>query len=274
MRVSSRIWLALAGLLITAQVTADDVTATLPSFHTFGGAAHEASPADLDTGPDYKGLRRDAYYFFGYQFAAIAVLYVMPESISSWDNEEKNDYSLSKWKYNVTHPEWDSDDWFINYVLHPYWGAAYYVRGRERGLQRTGAFWYSTILSSVYEFGLEALFEEVSIQDVFITPIGGLIVGDYFMRLRDRISQRALTTGTLSRKDKFALVMTDPLGSLNRKTDQIFGRETHVSIDTFMQTRPLISSTYSWDPYGTPTTNLPPIKGPKVAFGIRFQLRF
>jgi hypothetical protein len=260
--------------LITAQVTADNVTTSLPSFDPLGSAAHEASPADLDTGPDYKGLRRDAYYFFGYQFAAIAVLYVMPESISSWDNEEKNDYSLSKWKYNVTHPEWDSDDWFINYVLHPYWGAAYYVRGRERGLQRTGAFWYSTILSSVYEFGLEALFEEVSIQDVFITPIGGLIVGDYFLRLRDRISARALTTGKLSRKDKFTLVMTDPLGSLNRKTDQIFGRETYVSIDTFMQTRPLISSTYSWDPYGTPTTNLPPIKGPKVAFGIRFQLRF
>ncbi|MCZ6656040.1 MAG: DUF3943 domain-containing protein [Gammaproteobacteria bacterium] len=269
----AKIWVALIGLLITAQVAASDVPTTLPKFAAVGLAENAA--IDLDAGPDFEGLRRDTYYFLGYQFAAIGLLYVMPEGVSGWDGEARDEYSISSWKDNVTDIQWDSDDYFINYALHPYWGAAYYIRGRQRGLTRSGAFWFSTLLSTVYEMGLEALFEEPSIQDLIVTPVGGLLMGDYFLRLRDSISNRALATGKLTRKDKVLLSLTDPLGSLNRKADRIFGRDTQVTVDTYIQTRPLLDSTQAWQQHGTrAAASTQPNLGPKVAFGIRLQLRF
>ena len=270
--MNAKVWAALAGLLITTSATASE----LPTMTTAVSLSeYQNSASDLDAGPDYQGLRQDTYYFLGYQLAAIGVLYVMPEGVSGWDSEARDEYSISSWKDNVSDPQWDSDDYFINYVLHPYWGAAYYVRGRERGLARTGAFWFSTMLSTVYELGLESLFEEPSIQDLVVTPIGGFLMGDYFMRLRDRISDRTIATGKITRKDKMLLALTDPLGSLNRKANRIFGRETQVTVDTYVQTRPLLDSAQAWQRYGTPAAaSMQPNVGPKVAFGIRLQLRF
>ncbi|MGI9325215.1 MAG: DUF3943 domain-containing protein [Pseudomonadales bacterium] len=85
---------------------------------------------------------------------------------------------------NVRKPTWDSDDDFINYGLHPYWGATYFVRAQERGYGNKGAFWYSFALSSLYEFGAEAIFEEPSIQDFVVTPVVGSLIGTQFVRLR------------------------------------------------------------------------------------------
>ena len=44
-----------------------------------------AEPEPLAIPPDWKGVRRDTGYFLGYQFVAIAVLYVMPTSVTNWD---------------------------------------------------------------------------------------------------------------------------------------------------------------------------------------------
>jgi hypothetical protein len=101
---------------------------------------------------DGAGLWRDTKYFLGYQFGAIAILYAMPESVSGWSDEQKKDYSLSVWWEKTTHPENDSDDFYINYILHPYWGASYFVRARERGYNNWQAFGYSALLSSIFEF--------------------------------------------------------------------------------------------------------------------------
>ena len=88
--------------------------------------------ADRLNAPDRKGLRRDTLYFIGYQVATVAILYSMPESVTGWSDEQKDQYSMAVWWDNVTHPQWDSDDFYINYVLHPYWGAAYYVTAFPR----------------------------------------------------------------------------------------------------------------------------------------------
>jgi len=106
-------------------------------FLNYGSALHEDATAHSDgydwrgvppTQPDWRGVRRDTAYFLGYQFAAIAVLYIAPESISGWDSEQKQNYDFDKWRKNVSEPVWDEDRWWINYILHPYWGGAYYVR--------------------------------------------------------------------------------------------------------------------------------------------------
>lgn len=186
--------------------------------------------------PDYEGLKRDTYYLFAYQFAVIGMLYVMPEGISGWDQEAKDNYSLSTWRENVRHAEWDKDDYVINYVLHPYWGAAYYVRGRERRLSRTQAFWYSTALSTFYEYGFEALFEKPSIQDLVVTPLAGIVVGDYFMQLRSDIAERQRLGKTTS-KDRWLLLATDPLGAVNNHVDRFFGRQADFALRPYVRTR-------------------------------------
>lgn len=190
------------------------------------------SPAETGTHPsaevgfdqrDRRGLRRDTWYFLGYQFAVIGILYIAPESVSGWTDEQKSDYSLSIWWDNVTNPTWDSDDFYINYILHPYWGAAYFVRARERGYPNSEAFWYSALLSALYEFGAEALFEQPSIQDLIVTPVFGSLLGIYFMNVRDDVHERELARGYRSTGDKWILVLTDPLGSLNGMFDRWFG---------------------------------------------------
>jgi hypothetical protein len=187
-----------------------------------------------DTNPaNYPGLRHDAAYFFGYQFFIVGLLYAMPESVSSWSEEQKEEYTFEKWWDNVSHPRWDPDEWYINYILHPYWGMTYYTRGRERGLSESGAFWYSFTLSSIYEFGLEALFEPVSIQDIIFTPGVGALMGWYFEDTRREIKQQR----TFSAWDKTILIATDPLGTLNTMIDNLFGIgvESDLALRTFYQ---------------------------------------
>lgn len=179
---------------------------------------------------DWDGLGRDTAYFLGYQWVTIGLLYMAPESVSGWTDEQKEGYDMSYWWDNVTHPKMDSDDFYINYVLHPYWGAAYFVRAQERGYGTSDAFWYSALLSTIYEFGAEALFEEPSIQDLIVTPVFGSLLGPYFMRVRDNIRDRDEEFGYRTTKDKWLWVLTDPLGSLNQQVDTLFGRETRLQI--------------------------------------------
>ena len=178
--------------------------------------------------PDWKGLRQDTKYFLGYQFLVIGVLYVMPESVTNWD---RSDDHLSKWWDNVTHPTIDEDDAYINLLLHPYWGATYYIRGRERGLSRWQSVGYSTLLSTLYEFGAEALFERPSYQDLVITPLVGSMLGEFvFTPIRASIKAKA---GPLDNWDKLALVLTDPLGAANDLTNRLFGVQTQVALTPF-----------------------------------------
>ncbi len=186
------------------------------------------------TEPDSKGLRRDTVYFLGYQWAVIGLLYLAPESVSGWTDEDKEEgYDFSKWRYNVTHPQWDKDDFYLNYIVHPYWGASYYVRARERGYNDVQSFWYSFLLSCIFEFGAEALAEPVSIQDFFITPIGGTILGRYFMDVRADIRTREAELGYRKTGDKWLWVLTDPLGAMNRQVDKLFGRDVDVQLTPY-----------------------------------------
>ena len=171
--------------------------------------------------PDYRGAARDTGYFMLYQTVIIGVIYVLPESISGWSKEDKENYSKDTWKENVRNPHWDDDDFVINYVLHPYWGATYYVRGRERGFSPTQSFFFSAGLSFLYEFGFEALFEQPSYQDLIVTPVAGSLLGEYwFWGLRNRIKAKP---GSLTWQDKTILVLTDPLGTAGTLTDRLLG---------------------------------------------------
>lgn len=192
-------------------------------------AAGLSDPA-VRSEPDRAGLRRDSAYLLSYQVATIVILYAMPESISNWSEEQKETYSLADWWENVRNPTWDDDQFWLNYIAHPYWGAAYYVRARERGFDERASFWYAAAMSTVFEFGAEALFEQPSIQDIIVTPVGGVIVGDYFMRVRARVAERVTPGEPMAFRDRAILWLTDPIGAINRQVQQWLGAEIDSSI--------------------------------------------
>ena len=196
--------------------------------HQVDDAAVETPRATPEQPPitaDWKGIGRDTWYFLGYQTVVVAVLYALPEEQTRFD---KSSAGLSKWWDNVSNPHRDDDDPYLNWITHPYWGATYYIRGRERGLSRWQSFGYSALLSTLYEYGAEAFFERPSYQDLWITPVIGSLLGEFvFSPLRESIKAKP---GGPDSMDKFLLVLTDPLGAANELTDRLFGVETQVSL--------------------------------------------
>lgn len=194
---------------------------------TAGSSDTMMAPGQTSLRPDWSGLARDSAYFVGLQVLMVGLLYLLPESVTTWSNKQKDEYDLQRWVDNVTNPVWDEDNWYLNYLVHPYWGATYYVRGRERGLSKFDSFLFSVFLSTVYEFGVEALFEPPSYQDLIITPLAGSLLGLYFEKVRDDIKAK----GDRQRwYDKAALILTDPIGVASNFIDRLLGIRSSLEI--------------------------------------------
>jgi hypothetical protein len=175
---------------------------------------------------DWKGIGKDAAYFVGYQAVFAGVLYVLPESVTKWTDEQKRT-TVNKWAENVQSATWDNDPLWVNYLGHPYFGACYYIRARERGFGEFSSFWWSAAFSAMYEYGIEAFFEPPSYQDLIVTPVGGMLVGKFiFEPIRDSIKAKK----ELVWSDHLLLVLTDPLGAANGFVDRMFGVKSDIRL--------------------------------------------
>lgn len=152
------------------------------------------------------------------------VLYLMPTSVSNWDRQ-KMKHPAKSYKDNVKNgPVIDHDSWAINFIGHPYSGAAYYQVARHAGMEPMRAFGYSVLMSTFFwEFGVEAVAEAPSIQDLFITPIVGSLMGELFYRTEQKIRAnkgRVLGSETLG---SVIIVAMNPMGALGEQINKIFG---------------------------------------------------
>ena len=202
---------------------------------------------NLPATPDWDGLLHDSKLFMLYQVGVVGVLYLMPQSVSQWGDDQKRGNIFRKWDDNVHNLRKDKDQWEVNYIGHPYFGSVYYVRARQRGFDRQGALFYGVVMSTIYEYGIEALFEPASIQDLIFTPVGGAIVGEYFMTARENILRDINQRGYATTSDSIKLFFTDPLGVINKKVDKALGYK-EASIDLV----PLLSRTHN-DSHSLPT---------------------
>jgi len=119
---------------------------------------------------------------FGLALGVLGAIALLPERISKWD--KSNIQPLHKWWRNVkSGPVRDTDEWYINYIGHPYFGGVYYVAARSSGYNPWNSFIYSFLMSTfVYEYGVEAMCEVPSIQDIIVTPVGGWLYGELAYR--------------------------------------------------------------------------------------------
>lgn len=201
-------------------------TLSTPAVETVAGQSQRAPAFPGKEATDWDGVWRDTGILFGSQIAAAGIIYLMPESFSGWSDEQKRDV-FKKYGNNVGHPSMDEDKFYINYLLHPYWGATYYIRGRERGLDKVPAFVYSALISAMYEFGVESFFENPSIQDLIVTPVAGSLLGAFiFEPVRESIKRKQV----LRWYHDAVLIVTDPVGVLSSAVEKLFGIKSTVRL--------------------------------------------
>ena len=145
------------------------------------------------TGHSYhwKRLWINTSVLVGAYVGTLVVLECLPEDATSWNRAElQKDPWYTRWYQNVFKkgPEWDHDKFVFNYVLHPYAGAAYFMTARSCGFNFYQSLLYSACISTIgWEFGIEACMERPSIQDIFVTPLVGSVIGELFYKLKRHI---------------------------------------------------------------------------------------
>ncbi len=141
--------------------------------------------------PDWKRLWTNTAVLGGAYVAAMGVLECLPEGSTNWNKKEIQSVPFYKrwWRHVVKEgPEWDGDSWIFNYILHPYAGAVYFMAARSNGFNFYRSLLYSACVSTIgWEFGVEGIMERPSLQDLFITPIVGSLMGEGFYRIKRHI---------------------------------------------------------------------------------------
>ena len=146
---------------------------------TSSGPYPEQLPASEVETPSYGRM-----FFKGWalitsvELALLAVTAMLPKSWTGWSSHFVADGMGNLKEAYTMPPVWDTDHWFHNYVGHPYGGSVYYNTVRCQGANPGQSFLFSTALSVQWEYIFEAVAERPSIQDLFITPITGSLLGE------------------------------------------------------------------------------------------------
>jgi hypothetical protein len=130
-------------------------------------------------------LKKASIQVLGYNFTMGVFLIIAPESLTKWGNEDKLKIKSILKQYNKTYttaPVFDKDNWYVNYIGHPYQGSFYYNSLRSQDL----SFWNSSLFCIAntlsWEYLWEGGFEDPSIQDLILTPVIGSLLGELIHR--------------------------------------------------------------------------------------------
>ncbi|PAF48398.1 ubiquitin--protein ligase [Helicobacter sp. 12S02634-8] len=161
-------------------------------------------------------------------------LYLMPESVTHWDRER---FGFRSWLQDIQiGPAVDDDNFWLNGVAHPYFGAVYYMQPRMAGYSWAESVLFSFVTSAFFwEYGIEAFVEIPSWQDLIFTPAMGSIFGEVFYQLTRYIQgnegrlfgSRVLGLGMIA--------LMDPIGFLVRDlgVGKLFGVKNQNALQVF-----------------------------------------
>lgn len=103
-----------------------------------------------------------------------------------WIDRERQvadwDYPSLKQRFTLEAVRFDNNDFWINFIAHPLDGAAAHALARGNHLSLSESFAFSLATSLAWEYGLEFR-EKVSINDIIVTPVTGVVVGEFMHRL-------------------------------------------------------------------------------------------
>lgn len=183
---------------------------------------HAGAPTAWPPRPLLSGLRnwdrpfmtkakRSFFTITGIAVASGVVLAFLPQNFSRWDSDVLSRATENFKRAWTSPPVWDEDVFFHNYLGHPYAGAFYYNTVRSQGATAWQSFGYALFQSTFWEYVVEALAEQPSIQDLFITPVIGSLLGELFHRW----SLHILRSGHLNFGEKALVFFINPGYVLN-----------------------------------------------------------
>ncbi len=126
-------------------------------------------------------MLRGTGYALGDNAVIMTALVLSPEYISQWDRKEVFTATAMREQYIrtfTTAPVKDNDLAVINYIGHPYQGSFYFNATRSQGALFWQASLFTILQSALWEYVWEGGLEQPSIQDLIITPLGGILLGE------------------------------------------------------------------------------------------------
>ena len=128
-----------------------------------------------------------------FEAVGYGILAALPPEISQW---EKGDFNRFTYNYKSTFtqpPVFDHDKWYINYIGHPYQGALFYnsVRSQNAKIWQSSLFCLAHV--AVFEYVIEGGAEQPSIQDLIVTPITGILLGEGIHRATMAMAKNGFT---------------------------------------------------------------------------------
>jgi hypothetical protein len=115
---------------------------------------------------------------FGYEALSLCILYASPYSFSNWCRPNAYSYRENMKTAFTKPPVIDHDNWYINYLGHPYQGACAYNAVRSQGAKFWQAGLFALGHSMAWEYLIESGNERPSVQDIIVTPVVGSLVGE------------------------------------------------------------------------------------------------
>jgi hypothetical protein len=118
----------------------------------------------------------------GAGLAAASLWYFVDDrNVLDWD------YPSAEQRFNGEAWRFDNNTFALNYVWHPLAGSGMYVLARGNRVGVWPSLAYSFAGSTMWEYVIE-FNEKVSINDVIVTPLAGLGVGEFFHKLALHVS--------------------------------------------------------------------------------------
>lgn len=165
------------------------------------------------------------------------VLYLLPESVTKWNKEElKRNLGSNYLKQIKKGPVVDKDEWWLNWITHPYWGAVYYLQTRRAGFNWAFSSFYSFLCSTLFwEYGLEAFAEVPSWQDLIVTPAIGALFGELFFLGINHIQSNNSKLLNSKFLGGLTLFLLDPIGFIiqDLKLGEVMGLKNKQEFHSF-----------------------------------------
>ncbi|WP_162426050.1 DUF3943 domain-containing protein [Pontibacter pudoricolor] len=149
----------------------------------------------------------------------------------------KADYGyvdIDTWKHNLSsEPEWDTDEFGINFIGHPYQGTLYFNAARSQGYTYWQSLPFAVAGSLTWEyFGENTL---PSYNDMIYTPLNGAALGEILHRLSSNILDDR-TRGRERAIREVAAGIINPVRGLNRLVQ---GQTFQVTDEDLYENEPL-----------------------------------
>lgn len=140
-------------------------------------------------------------------------LLVAPDYITNWHKVDKFKLPTIFKQYHASFtkpPVIDTDLWFVNYIGHPYQGGFYYNSFRSQGATVLQSSIFCFCQSVLWEYGWEAGMEQPSIQDLIVTPLLGILVGEL-----SHVATLQLSKNGYTWYEKLLVCLIDPTYAIN-----------------------------------------------------------